>query len=359
MDWDTAAKMRRVPLIDTACDHYNRYEEDFDIAKALGHNVHRFSIEWVRIEPEEGKFNEEAIVHYRAVVAALRARNLEPQITLWHFSLPDWFADRGGWEHPSAPAVFARYCDFVTGSLADEVTHFATMNEPMVLAGLGYLRGIWPPFGKRAILRYLRVLRNLQKGHNLAYTFIKKHHPELSVGIVKHTVPFSSNGNPFNMLRAFLGNLGWTHIFMRGVYKQCDWVGLNYYKHHRFGDDRVLPVTDFGWKIDPYVGTYLALKELWRYKKPLYVTEAGCADAKDAFRAEYIRDTARAIHQAITDGIDVRGYCYWSLLDNYELAEGYSKRFGLVEVDFETHKRHIRPSAYVYKEICETNSVPA
>jgi beta-glucosidase len=358
-DWAQGAREGKVPECGRACDHYNRYEEDFDIAKALGHKVHRFSVEWARIEPEEGKFNEKAIEHYRAVVRALRMRDIEPQVTLWHFTLPQWFSERGGWEHASAPAVFARYCDFVANAFADEVIHFATINEPMVVAGIGYLRGAWPPFHKRAFLKYLRVLRNMQKGHNTAYLLIKKHHPELSVGIVKHTIPCSSNGNPVNRFRAFLGNLGWTRLFMHGVYKQCDWIGLNYYKHRRYGDTRKLPVTDFGWRIDPYIGTHLALHELWRYKKPIYVTEAGCSDAKDAFRAEYIRDTARAIHQAIAEGVDVRAYCYWSLLDNYEWAEGFTQRFGLVEIDYDTMKRHIRQSAYVYKEICEKNAVSA
>lgn len=358
-DWAQGARENKVPECGTACDHYNRYEEDFDIAKALGHTVHRFSVEWARIEPEEGMFNREAIEHYRAVIASLRARNIEPQLTLWHFTLPEWFSERGGWHHQSAPDVFARYCDFVANELAGSVTHIATINEPMVVAGIGYMRGAWPPFYKRAVLRYLRTLRNMQKGHNEAYRRIKRKHPEYQVGIVKHTVPFSSDSNPINIVRAFLGNFGWTRIFMHGVHKYCDWIGLNYYKHHRYGDTRDLAVTDFGWRIDPHVGTYLALKELWRYKKPLFVTEAGCSDARDAFRSDYIRDTVRGIHQAITDGIDVRGYCYWSLLDNYEWAEGFKQRFGLVEINYDTLERRIRPSAYIYKEICETNSVEA
>ena len=358
-DWADAARNNKVPVCGKACDHFNRYEEDFDIAKALGHNTHRFSIEWARIEPREGQFSTEAIEHYKNVVNALRSRNIVPHITLLHFTLPSWFAKKGGWYHPDAIELFARYCSFVTDALGDTVNHFATINEPLVVAGMGYIRGTWPPFYTGAFFRYLRVVRHMQRGHNEAYKRIKLSRPTLSVGIVKHTVPFSSNRNPFNIVRAYVGNVLWTRSFMRAVYKQCDWIGLNYYQHRRFGDTRALAVTDFGWKIDPYVGTHLALKELWRYRKPLYVTEAGCSDARDAFRAEYIRDSARAIHKALREGVDVRGFCYWSLLDNYEWAEGFSQRFGLVEVNYETQKRHIRQSAYVYKSICETNSVSA
>lgn len=355
-DWAKAARDGKVPECGRACDHYNRYEEDFDIAKSLGHNAHRFSIEWARIEPEEGKFNEEAIEHYRAVIKALKERGLEPSVTLWHFTLPQWFSDTGGWERADAPEIFARYCEYVAGKLSDYANQFATINEPMVVAGIGYLRGEWPPFCKKAPLRYYRTLRAMVRGHNKAYRRIKKKYPELSVGIVKHTVAYAANRNLLNKVRAWLANISWTHLFMRRVSEQCDWIGLNYYNRKIFGDTRELDKTDMGWNIDPE-GIHDALCILRCYKKPIYVAEAGCADAHDRFRADYIRDTVRAIHAAIQDGVDVRGYCYWSLLDNYEWAEGFEKRFGLVEINYGTLERRVRPSAQVYKEICKTNTL--
>jgi beta-glucosidase len=353
-DWAQSARDGKVPVCGRACDSYNRYEEDFDIAQELGHNAHRFSIEWSRIEPEEGKFDEKEIEHYRKVLQALHARNLLPAVTMLHFTLPIWFSEGGGWERKDAPDIFARYCTEIAERLGDLVTDFATMNEPMVVAGIGYMRGEWPPFGNRSLLRYVRVLRNMQRGHNKAYRAIKATKPGLQIGIVKHTVAFSGV-RWWHKLQALISNIGWTRLFMAGVHKQCDWIGLNFYQHHRYGDTRKLDVTDFGWKIDPLIGTHFALKELHRYKKPIYITEAGCADATDRFRAEYITDTVRGIRAALREGVDVRGYCYWSLLDNYEWAEGFEKRFGLVEINYDTLNRTIRPSAYVYKEIIESN----
>jgi len=356
-DWAAAAREGKVPECGSACDHYSRYEEDFDIAKELGHNAHRFSVEWARIEPEEGKFNDAATEHYRRVLLALYDRGIAPSVTLWHFTIPEWFSETGGWERADAPEIFARYCTHVAHNLADLATQFATINEPMVVAGIGYLRGAWPPFGDKQIVRFLRVLRRMQHGHNEAYRAIKAVHPELSVGIVKHTVPFSAEHGAWNRVRAWLSNIGWTRLFMAPIHRQCDWIGLNYYQHTRYGDTRELQVTDFNWKIDPYLGTYLALRELARYKKPIYVAEAGCADAHDRFRAEYIRNTVRGIAKARADGIDVRGYFYWSLLDNYEWAEGFTKRFGLVEVSYDTLERTVRPSARVYRSIIQAGAI--
>ena len=145
---------------------------------------------------------------------------------------------------------------------------------------------------------------------------------------------------------------------MRRVYKKCDSIGLNYYFHKKFGDKHVYQKTDMDWDIYPE-GIYGALKMLWRYKKPLFVSEAGIADEADKYRASYITKQVEATWQAVQDGIDVRGHMYWSLLDNYEWALGFEKRFGLVEINYETLERKIRPSAYVYKEICENNGLKA
>jgi len=353
-DWAAAAREGKVPVCGRACNHYEHYEQDFDIAKDLGHNIHRISVEWARIEPEEGNFNQEAIQHYRDVLQALRTREIEPSVTLWHFTLPTWFSETGGWERNDAPKLFARYCAYVAENLGDLANQFATINEPMVVAGIGYIRNDWPPFGKKAYLRYFRAITNMARGHNQAYRTIKEKQAKLSIGIVKHTVAYTAVGNPLNRIKAWVMNMGWTHIFMSRVHKQCDWIGCNYYNRKVFGDTRTLDKTDMGWNIDPE-GIYDALKELWKYKKPIYVAEAGCADATDRFRADYIRDTVRAMRRAIGDGIDLRGYCYWSLMDNYEWAEGFEKRFGLIEIDYDTLERHVRPSAYVYKDIIESN----
>lgn len=373
-DWAAAAREGQVPPCGQAADHYNRYEEDFDIAQSLGHNAHRFSIEWARIEPEEGKFSAPEIEHYRQVIKALRARGLRPFVTLWHFTLPQWFADRGGFECTDAPDIFARYCRFVVEQLGDELEGVSTMNEPNVFASNGWLRGTWPPFkrfrltdsiaitnsgrqyearaqrGFRPLLCYFRVIKNLARAHNEAYRAIKRVQPGLDVSVVKHVIVFDTNRNPFNWLRARIANYYWTHRFMRRVSKQCDSIGLNYYFYTQFGDTRVWHKTDMDWNFAPD-RIYDALCMLARYQKPLFVSEAGIADHDDSDRADYITQQIKAVGQALADGIDVRGHMYWSLIDNYEWALGFEKRFGLVEIDYDTLEREIRPSAYVYKDI--------
>jgi len=167
---------------------------------------------------------------------------------------------------------------------------------------------------------------------------------------------FHSNGNPFNKIVAWFMNWWWTHRFMKRVYQYCDSIGLNYYFHRKFGDTKTYAKTDMDWDIYPE-GIYNSLMMLKRYNLPLFVAESGLADAKDDRRADYITRQVQGVWQAIQDGADVRGHFCWSLLDNYEWALGFEKRFGLVEVDFKTQERKIRPSAYVYKEICEQNAV--
>ncbi|HEU4677755.1 MAG TPA: family 1 glycosylhydrolase [Candidatus Paceibacterota bacterium] len=379
-DWAKAAREGRVPSCGIACDHYHRYEEDFDIAKSLGHNAHRLSIEWARIEPEEGKWNEEAIAHYRKVLTALTVRGMKPYITLWHFTLPLWFSESGGFERMDSPEVFARYCAYVVSQLGDFCGDFSTMNEPNVYGSNGWLRGSWPPFkrfsltdlvsitnsgrtfeskaarGLKPLFLYFRVMRNLARAHNRAYDEIKKVARHVDVSVVKHVILFHANWNPVNKLVAWVANRFWTHRFMRRVYRKCDSIGLNYYFHRKFGDTATYAKTDMDWDIYPE-GIEAALCMLARYKRPLYVAESGIADAKDDRRADYITRQVRAVSRAIQRGVDVRGHMYWSLLDNYEWALGFEKRFGLVEIDYKTLTRVIRPSAYVYKEICERNAV--
>lgn len=379
-DWAEAARDGRAPNCGIACDHYNRFEADFDIAKSLGHTAHRFSVEWARIEPEAGKFNEEAIAHYREVLLALRARNIKPFITLWHFTLPLWFSKSGGFERTDAPEVFARYSAFVVSRLGDLCENFSTMNEPEVFASNGWLRGTWPPFkrftltdlvsitnsgrqyeakassGLEPLFLYFKVMKNLALAHNFAYREIKKAAPRVDVSVVKHVIVFDANWNPFNKMKASVANYFWTYKFMNRVVNYCDSIGLNYYFYTQFGDTRKWRKTDMDWNFAPE-HIYDALKMLSRYKKPLFVSEAGLADTSDSGRAEYITKQVQGIWQAINDGIDVRGHMYWSLLDNYEWALGFEKRFGLVEIDYSTQERKIRPSAYVYKKICENNAV--
>ena len=378
-DWAKAGKEGRVPVAGRLADHYHRYEEDFDIAKELGHNAHRFSIEWARIEPQEGVFDEEEIEHYRNVLKALKKRGITPLVTLWHFTLPLWFSETGGFERKDAPVIFARYCAHVVRELEDLCEHYSTMNEPNVFGSNGYLRGSWPPFKRFAatdlvsitnsgrtfesrahkgitpLFNYLFVMKNLARAHNMAYDAIKNVASDKEVSVVKHVIYFHANWNPFNKIKARVANYTWTHIFMRRTHKKCDAIGLNYYFHKKFGDRQVYEKTDMDWDIYPQ-GIYGSLKMLSKYKKPIFVSEAGLADAADQYRADYITSQVEAVAKAIVDGVDVIGHMYWSLIDNYEWALGIEKKFGLVEIDYQTLERKIRPSALVYKELIEKHS---
>lgn len=379
-DWAKAAEEGKVPKAGRSSDHYNRYEEDFDIAKRLGHNAHRFSIEWARIEPKEGKFDENEIEHYRRVIRALRDRNIEPFITLWHFTLPLWFSESGGFERKDASEIFARYCAFVVKHLKEDCIYFSTINEPNVYATHGYLYGAWPPFkrgkifwkkiGKEdgtsektgAIARfshiftYLKIEKALVEAHNAAYTATKAVAPNVNVGVIKHVHHFGSNNTFFNTFKARVMYYFQSIRFMNRIIKNSDVIGVNYYRTTIYGDTKNYLRTDMDWKVAPS-DIYGALMALKRYKKPIFIAEAGIADEDDDLRPQYITVQMLSTWKAIRDGVDVRGHMYWSLLDNYEWALGYEKRFGLVEIDYETLERKIRPSAYIYKEICEKNAV--
>lgn len=379
-DWAKAAREGRVPPCGRACDHYNRFETDFDLAKELGHNAHRFSVEWARIEPEEGRFDEAAIEHYREVLRALRARGLEPFITIWHFTLPLWFSERGGFENKESIEIFARYCAYVVEKLGDLCTNFSTINEPSVYGSNGWLRGSWPPFkrfaltdlvaitnsgrtfeskankGIRPLFTWMRVMKHLALAHNAAYVAIKKVKPDTNINFVHHVIVFDANWNPFNKLKAYVANSQWTHTFMKRTAGHYDSIGLNYYFYTQFGDRRQWRKTDMDWNFAPE-RIYDALMILKRYGKPIYISEAGVADAADSGRAEYITRQVEGTLRALQDGVDIRSHIYWSLLDNYEWALGFEKRFGLIAVDYETLKRDIRPSAYVYKKIIEDHGL--
>lgn len=379
-DWAKAASQGKVPQAGRLADHYYRYEEDFDIAKKLSHNAHRFSVEWARIEPREGVFDQEEIEHYKDVLNALKKRGITPFITLWHFTLPLWLSDKGGFENKDVVTYFARYCAYVVKSFGDLCDFYSTINEPNVYASHCYLFGAWPPFKRASIfgkklgkddgtsertksvasfknvLVYLRVVKNLARAHNAAYDAIKEVRPQTQVSIVKHVHFFDHDGKFLNYLKAITMRYFQTYAFMNKVRHKLDMIGLNYYRHTKFGDNKNYLTTDMGWHIHPE-GIEGALLMLHRYKLPIVVSEAGIADEDDDLRPFYIQIQVEAVYRALQGGVDVRGHMYWSLLDNYEWALGVEKRFGLVAVDYKTLKRTIRPSAHHYKKIIQKNAI--
>jgi beta-glucosidase len=350
-----------------ACDHYNRFREDFDIAKSLGHNAHRFSIEWSRIEPEEGKFNEREIEHYRQVIKALRERGLEPFVTLWHWTLPLWVRDRGGWRNPETVALYVRFAEYVMEQFRQFVTYWQPLNEPNIYTAFGYIMGTQPP-GERNIMNAYKASKNLMQAHRLVYEAGHAISSQFKIGIshaVAHRVGYRERIS--NKLTAKIISFLSEDRFFKKMSRYADFIGVHYYKYEPvalglggkyFGfvdlADEMSWKSDLGWQICPE-GIYHVLKRLKKYKKPILVTENGLADAQDIHRAKFIREHIRWLEKAIMDGADVRGYFHWSLLDNLEFVElrGFWPRFGLVEVDYKTLERRIRPSAWEYKRIID------
>ncbi|MFH0828994.1 MAG: glycoside hydrolase family 1 protein [Candidatus Kerfeldbacteria bacterium] len=363
-EWEKLGKVSGGERSGRACDHWNRYTEDFDSAKELGHNAHRLSIEWSRVEPMPGEWNDAALAHYRNVVRALKERSIEPFVTLWHFTNPRWFMKLGGWESPQAPELFTRYAQRVVRALPD-VKFWMTLNEPNVYALLSYLVGYWPPEVKQW-RRALRVYRTMAEAHRLAYTAIKRANPKSSVGIANSAIDYVP-ARPSSVLDRWMVRFcdrWYNRWFIERTLNELDFIGVNHYfrqgirvqslKHPVVTEPRGEPLTDYGWGICPEA-MYKVLTSLGRYRMPLYITENGLADAHDQWRREFIMNELKELYRAISCGVDVRGYFYWSFLDNFEWREGFTKRFGLVEVDFQTQQRTIRPSARWFALVCRSN----
>lgn len=343
-----------------ACDHYNRFREDFDIARHLGHNAHRFSIEWSRIEPEEGRFDEREIEHYRDVIRALRERGMEPFVTLWHWTIPIWLCDRGGVKSSEFSGHFVRFVRRVVSEYKNEVNFWITLNEPMVYAKISYLEGRWPP-QKKNIFSFLRVSKNLIRAHKAAFKAIKQIKPNVQVGIAHNMSFFEIEKNNFlNRILKKFGDWRKNFGFLDAIADHQDFIGFNYYSHYcvnlGFYKIKTERVSDMGWSMYPK-GIYFMLNELKKYNKPIFITENGLADTRDENRAWFITEHLRWMSKAIEGGVEVGGYFHWSLLDNFEWSDGFWPRFGLVDVDYMTLKRTIRKSAYAYTEIIKKNEV--
>lgn len=343
-----------------ACDFYNRYESDLDIAKSLGLNAFRISIEWSRIEPEEGKFDEREIEHYRKVISAIRARGMEPFVTLWHYTLPLWLAEKKGILNKKFPDYFAKYSEYVVKNLGDLCKFWITLNEPSVVISHSYIEGTRPPEKKNLWLAWL-ACRKMMRAHNLAYGTIKEISKNNQIGFanhIKYFEPYRKNSTLDKLVVLIVDYFG-NWIFYNLSKNRNDFITLQYY--FRFclkfpGKMKVESknLTDLGWEIFPE-GIYYLLKVLREYNLPVYITENGLADTEDKKREKFIKDHLYWIYKAVSEGADVRGYFHWSLLDNFEWDKGFWPRFGLVEVDYKTMERKIRPSAREYAKICKSN----
>lgn len=387
-----------------ATDHWNRYKEDLRLAADIGLNTYRFSIEWSRLEPEEGRWDPAALEWYEELVAECERRGLMPMATLHHFTSPRWFAEDGGFASDRAPARFETYVEKVATKLGGRVPLWCTLNEPMVMVVGGYLGNFMPP-AKFDPKGASNACRNLLRSHVRAYDALKnvkrertgpwKDHP-LMVGIAHNMLDLMPDRawHPVeNLLKHVFWNFynrSWLNAVtgknpgfgVPGIVptprpvrralgrKTADFIGINYYTkaylsfRPRDASAQTTPhlpigvsfarrketVTDVDWSVHPD-GLSKLIRYVSSYGLPMYITENGIADREDKLRPEYLKLHLKAMADCIAEGHDVRGYYYWSLLDNFEWIKGFGPRFGLFQVNYDTLERKTTASAELYRDI--------
>ncbi len=338
-----------------AADHYNRYESDFDIVRKMHLNAFRFSIEWSRVEPEEGAWDAGEIEHYRQYIRALRRRGIEPVVTLYHWTVPVWFSEKGAFARSGNVKYFVRFADKVLEELGKELRLVITVNEPDTVAGHGYYLQEHPPATHSAI-KALWVYRNHLKAHRLVYGLAKRRSRRFKVGFAKAYSNITEGDERFVTRLAV-----WWHRFTRDtlplgyVGRRTDFLGVNYYFSDTYQGAQVrhddIHYSDLGWGMHPENLKYVLLR-LGRQKKPILITETGVADEQDALRKNWLNGTIRAVHEAMKSGVNIQGYLFWSLLDNFEWAYGRWPRFGLVGIDYDDGLRRVpRKSALYYAAV--------
>lgn len=357
-----------------ACRHYDLYKQDFDLARELNHNCHRLSIEWSRIEPEEGVFSLKELDHYKNVILALRERGLEPIVTLHHFTNPSWFSKLGGWTFKKSPDYFLRYTSKVMESLAENVRFWVTINEPMVYLYHSYLLGTWPP-QEKSFIKTKIAEDNLLRAHIKAYRLIKDIYKK--IGLIEPKISIAQNMQAFVPcqltlrnklaagLRARFFNFGFIERSLSAG--TLDFIGVNYYSRSLVelkgwgvrnfamdvcdGRHSSLKKNSLGWEIYPE-GLYQVLISLKKYGLPVFILENGICTEDDSLRWDFIREHLKNLSRAISSGVKVLGYIYWSLIDNYEWDKGFAPRFGLIGVDYTNYQRTVKESARKFAKVC-------
>jgi beta-glucosidase len=364
-----------------ACDHYHRYAEDIALLAALGLNTYRFSIEWARIEPEEGYFSQAALDHYRRVLLACQAHGLTAVVTYHHFTSPRWLLAAGGWESPQTPDRFARYCERVTLHLGDLIGAVCTLNEPnlpTLLAAMGI--GGEPPEQRGQVPMWAAAARALGVSPELIAPF------QFTGTAAAFETKLAAHRAGRAAIKAIRGDLpvGWTlalpdiqagpggeelaatlrrrinEVYLEAV-RGDDFIGVQTYSRMRIGPAGTLrpeegaEVNQMGEEFYPEALEATIRQAAAVARIPVMVTENGLATADDTRRIAYIQRAVRGVARCLRDGIDVRGYIYWTALDNFEWIFGYRPTFGLIAVDRATQQRTAKPSAHWLGNLARTH----
>ena len=335
--------------------HYDNYEHDFDLLKKMNLNAYRFSVEWSRIEPSEGSWDAEAIEHYKEYVRALKKRGITPMLTLFHFTLPVWFAEKGGFEKRSNIKYFVRFAEKILNELGADIKYVITINEPETYAAQSYYEGNWPP-SVRSKWRFYKVLRNLIRAHNKTAKMIHGLNRSYKVSIAKNSAYIYPGDNAWvTRLSAHIFQYFQDDYVIKRVRKTCDFLGVNYYFSSRVYGYRIHnpdeQVSDLGWDLSPENLQFVLERLHDKYKMPIIITENGLADGKDGKRKWWLAQTIHAMQHALRYGVQLEGYFHWSLMDNFEWAHGKWPRFGLIEVDYKTGQRKMRQSAITFSNV--------
>jgi beta-glucosidase len=361
-----------------ACDHYHLYPQDISMLADLGFNTYRFSLEWARIEPEEGFFSLAELEHYRRMLAVCHEHHLTPLLTYSHFSVPRWFAFKGGWENPAAPDLYARFCEKATRHLGDLVGYASTFNEPDVPQLLNWLSlpGIsfsemfqtglarvrkqinLPQFANFFLGDEKKVRDGLLAAHHKGRTAMKSARSEMPVGFNLAMSDDQAAPEDSHLAEKRADIYGpWLEVA-----KQCDYLGVQVYSRSIVGKKDLPPpkgaeLTSVGWEFYPECVEHVVRYASKETGVPIMVTENGIATNDDLRRVEYYQRALAGLKRAIDDGVDVRGYVAWSLLDNFEWMSGFDPKFGIVAVDRATQRRTIKPSGAMLGNIARRNSL--
>jgi beta-glucosidase len=377
-EWEQQGRCWRGDVSGAACNWWQNAEADLDRAQALGTNAHRMSVEWSRIEPQEGRFDPSALRRYREILEGIRSRGMIPMVTLHHFTNPLWMEAQGGWLNPAAPQKFGRFVERTVAELGDLCDLWCTVNEPTVAAALGYVLGHFPP-GRTSVRESLRAFGGMVRAHQVAARIIHSLHPAHRVGIVHHKrVLDPATPAKRDVLVTAIYDWIYNGRLLQVARASSDFFGMNYYSRDHVAFDARAPFQLFGRRFTPEhfdqsdkgflgvsfgeiypEGLYRSLKRVYRrLKMPIYITETGLPDEDDDQRPYFILSHLAALHRAIRDGVDVRGVFLWSLIDNFEWAEGWDMRFGLYAMDERTGERRLRPSGALYGIIARANAIP-